>query len=246
MIRRSCFYCGILAAVLLTFTRCSSVYMPNVPATPMFKQQGEGYVAAHANLKGNLSGTAGIAVTEHIAILGNGSFVDYGRNSSHHFKQWSTEGALGYFTTIGPGKRQVLELYAGYGVGHTEDIDLRSSTVGYEPVESRVLDFDKIFVQVNYSATRKQKLRLFGRNRVLNYGTAVRLSRVGMKNFSINEITADKENNFYVEPLFFTRMELFKGFQLQYTNGFNIGMVSNTYLKAGNAVFTLGLVYNFN
>lgn len=221
------------------------MYMPNVPATPMFKEQGEGYLAAHVNTKGNISGSAGVAVGEHVAILGNGSIVDYGKKSNDHFKQWVAEGAIGYFTKMGKEKRQVLEIYGGYGVGNTEEIDQRASVVGFEPVETRIMDFDKIFVQVNYSSTRKRKINLFGDKRELNYGTAIRLSRIGMTDFSIDGIDAPKEENFLIEPVFFTRMELMKGFQVQYTTGFNIGLVSNEYLKAGNSVFTLGVAYNF-
>lgn len=224
---------------------CSSIYMPNVPATPMFKDQGEGYLSGHVNLKGNISGTAAVAITDHIAILGNASTVNHGKESNTYFRQWLAEGAVGYFTKIGKSKRQVLELYGGYGVGNTKDVDQRASVHGYEAVESREMDFDKVFVQVNYSSTTKRKLNLFGGKRELNYGTAIRLSRVGMKGFWIDGIKNSDEENVFVEPVFYTRMEIIKGLQLQYTTGFNIGFVNNSYLKAGNSIFTLGLAYNF-
>src|SRR5690606_31625388 len=86
---------------------------------------------------------------------------------------------------------------------------------------------------------------LFGKPRILNYGTAIRASRVSMQDFTINDIAHPKEEALFVEPLFYTRMELNKGLQIQYTNGFNFNVVDNAYLKAGNAVFTLGLTYNF-
>lgn len=223
---------------------CSSIYMPNVPATPMFRNKGEGYVAAHANIKGNVSATAGVAVTEHVAVLASGSIIDNQR-SNPRFSQKLGEAALGYYTTMGKQKRQVLEFYAGYGLGKTIDADVRASTTGYDVVESRNLDFDKIFVQVNYSSTRKNKLNLFGGKKELNYGTAIRVSRVQMKDFTVNGLETQKEENLFIEPVFFTRLELNKGFQLQYTSGFNIGVADNAYLKAGNSVFTLGLTYNF-
>lgn len=55
------FYPLACLAVLACFSSCSSIYMPNVPATPMFKERGEVYVAAHSNIKGNISGNAGVA-----------------------------------------------------------------------------------------------------------------------------------------------------------------------------------------
>lgn len=230
----------------LSLGACSSIYMPNVPATPMFREQGEVYLAAHSNIKGNLSGNAGVAVGKHVAVIANGSYIDRGReNSNELFRQQLVEAGVGYFTKIGKEKRQVLEVYGGYGVGSSTEVDRRATTTGMQPVETRAMDFDKIFVQVNYSSTRKQKLNLFGKKRDLNYGTAIRASRVAMTDFTINDLASPKEEAFFIEPLFFTRMELNKGFQLQYTNGFNFNVLDNDYLKAGNAVFTLGVTYNF-
>ncbi|MEI5985632.1 MULTISPECIES: hypothetical protein [Sphingobacterium] len=223
---------------------CSSVYLPNVPATPMFNNKGEGYLAAHVNLKGNLSGNAGVAIIDNLAIIANGSYSDY-KSSNHDFNQYLYEGGLGYYTLVGKSKRSVLEFYGGYGLGSTLDVDKRASTTGADPVESRDLDFNKIFVQANFSSTRKNKINLFGKKRSLNYGTAIRLSRIKMDSFKLNGVDHALEENVFVEPVFFTRMELSKGLQLQYTNGWNIGLMSNEFLKPGNAVFTLGLIYNF-
>lgn len=220
--------------------------MPNVPATPMFKNKGEIYAAGHINTKGNLSVNLGTSINSHIAIIANGSTVNSGRNSNDYFRQQLAEAGLGYFTQFGENKQRVLEFYAGYGVGKTKDFKQRASVYGYEITEARDMDFNKIFIQLNFSSTRKKKINIFGDRKELNYGTVVRLSRVNMNNLSINnEIMVSTENNYFIEPLFFTRMQLMNGLQLQYTNGFNIGVKSNEYLKAGNSVFTLGVVYTF-
>ena len=224
---------------------CSSIYMPNVPATPMFKKSGEVYVGGHFNTKGNISANLGAAVSDHVAIIANGSSVNTGSSNNNYFRQWLTEGGIGYYTTMGKDKRQVFEMYAGYGVGNTKDFKQRASIYGYDLVESREMNFDKIFLQVNYSSTRKKKINIFGDKKELNYGTAIRLSRVAMKDFVLNEVASPTEENYFIEPLFFTRMQLVNGLQVQYTNGFNIGLNNNEYLKAGNSVFTLGLVYTF-
>lgn len=236
-----------ISLFVLICSSCSSIYMPNVPATPMFQGKGEVHVAAHSNVKGNLSGNVGVAVGNHIAVIANGSYIKQreDNNRSGLFSQHLLEGGLGYFTRVGKTKRQILEIYAGYGVGSSTEIDRRASTTGMMPVETRVMDFDKIFVQINYSSRRKRKLNLFGKPRILNYGTAIRASRVSMQDFTINDIAHPKEEALFVEPLFYTRMELNKGLQIQYTNGFNFNVVDNAYLKAGNAVFTLGVTYNF-
>ncbi|WP_437918383.1 hypothetical protein [Sphingobacterium sp. LRF_L2] len=236
----------LVLTILLGGSSCSSIYMPNVPATPMFREQGEVHVAVHSNIKGNLSANAGVAVGKHIAVIANGSYIDRGGEQSNSlFEQRLVEGGIGYFTKIGKEKRQVLEIYGGYGVGRSSEVNRRASTTGMEPVETLEMNFDKIFLQLNYSSTRKNKLNLFGKKRALNYGTAIRVSRVGMRDFFVNKVATAVEEALFIEPLFYTRMELNKGFQLQYTNGFNFNVLDNTYLKAGNAVFTLGVTYNF-
>lgn len=236
----------ILLPVSALLASCSSLYLPNVPATPMFTDKGEAYVAGHSTLKGGLSANAGVALSNNIAFIANGFFMEQGGIQRNElFKQQNIEAGLGYFTKVGKNKRQVFEVYAGYGIGTSVEEDRRAGMQGMETQELREMDFDKIFLQVNYSSTKKSRLNLFGKKRTLNYGTAIRLSRVSMTDFQINGVSQQKEEALFVEPLFFTRMELNKHFQLQYTNGFNFNMLDNEYLKAGNAVFTLGITYNF-
>jgi len=112
-------------------------------------------------------------------------------------------------------------------------------------VESRDMDFNKIFVQVNYSSTKREKIRLFGGDRALNYGTILRLSHVNMTDFKINQLNANKEQNVLIEPVFYTRMEVGRGWQIQYMTGMNFGLMSNDYLKAGHPINSLGILYKF-
>lgn len=232
---------------LASFSGCSSLYMPNVPATPMLRESGEVYVAAHSSMKGNLSANAAVAISPHVALLANGSYREHAKESARQelFDQKMVEGGIGYFTKVGKAKKQLFEVYAGYGLGRSRQDDRRAGLRGMETQELREMDFDKIFVQVNYSSTKQDRVQLFGKKRTISYGTAIRFSRVAMQDFKINQIEQTKEEAYFAEPLFFTRLELNKGLQLQYTNGFNVNLLSNEYLKAGNAVFTLGLAYNF-
>ena len=232
---------------LLSLASCSSIYMPNVPATPMLRESGEVYVAAHSSLKGNLSANAAVAISPHIALMANGSYIEQAKESAKQelFNQQLVEGGIGYFTKMGKKKQQVLEFYAGYGLGKSSHDFRRAGLRGMESQELREMNFDKVFVQVNYSSTKVDRVQLFGKKRTISYGTALRFSRVAMTDFAINKIAQAKEEAYFVEPLFFTRLELSKGLQLQYTNGFNVNLFSNEYLKAGNAVFTLGVAYNF-
>lgn len=232
------------AVFLLLMGSCKSIYMPNVPATPMFADKGEIYIAAHSNIKGNLSGSGAIAIGKHVAVLANGSYID-NKQGNRQFKQYLYEGGFGYFTTVGKDKSRILEVYGGYGIGNTWDADTRATTTGMAPVETREMNFDKIFVQINYSR-KKEQVWILGKEREFNYGTAIRASHINMSSFEVDGLPQTLEENLFIEPVFFTRMSLNRSFQLQYTNGFNIGVVNNEYLKAGNAVFTLGLIYKLS
>lgn len=234
-----------VVVVLILLSSCSSMYLPNVPATPMLRNQGEVFVAGHVNPKGQLSGSAAVAMTDHVAILGSGSFVDHGMKSNEHLKQWLAEGAIGYYTKVGQQKKRTFELYAGYGIGNSLQEDKRASTQGFEAVETREMDFNKIFLQVNYTSTRDRKINFLDKERELSYGTTIRINRIAMDSFQLNGADAAEEENFLIEPVFYTRLQLNKGLHLQYSSGFNIGFKNNEYLKAGNSILTLGLVYNF-
>lgn len=232
------------ALVLLLLSSCSSMYMPNVPAAPMFKDAGEVYVSGNVNLRGNVSASGGVAISDHIGVIANGSYVDR-KDSPTDFAQKMGELGIGYFTTFGQRRNRILEVYAGYGMGVVNEVDTRTSTAGHAIVESRDMDFDKIFVQVNYSSTKREKIRLFGGDRALNYGTILRLSHVNMTDFKINQLDVHREQNVLIEPVFYTRMEIGRGWQIQYMTGMNFGLMNNEYLKAGHPISSLGILYKF-
>lgn len=245
MIYAKIHYIFILGAVLLLLmSGCSSMYLPNVPATPMFTNAGQAFIAGHINPKGNISGNTGVSITDNFAVIAGGSYMDY-KTPNNDFKQFLYEGGAGYFTQFGESQRNVLEFYLGYGIGSTKEVEKRASITGANPVETKDMDFNKIFVQANFSSKRKNKISLFGKKRNLTYGTAIRISRVKMDRFELNYSPSPKEENLYIEPIFFTKLNLNNNFQVQYSNGWNIGLMDNNYLTPGNAVFTLGINYNF-
>lgn len=216
--------------------------MPNVPLVPMFTGKGQLHVGGHTSIKGNLSGNVAVSLSDHVAVFANGSTL---KNTAirKDVKQQVWETGIGYFDNFGINKSRVFEVYAGYGKGATNKIFKDYTYAGSVPTEILDVDLTKVFVQVNYSSTKKHKLKLFGENYPINYGTALRLSHVAMQDFKINGTDHPTEYNVLVEPIFFTRMEVAKNLQLQYSNGMNIGLISRDYLKAGNTVFTLGVVY---
>lgn len=222
---------------------CSSVYMPNVPNTPMLSQQGEFSGGGHISLKGNASINGAYAVSNHVGVLFSASTMNNERKSKD-FGHKLVEIGGGYFDTFGPDNNRIIEIYAGVGKGWSDitfrdyDNDILVSN------EIQEVDYRKAFLQVNYSSKKKNNLRLFGTNFPINYGTALRISHITMDRFFINGAVQLKEDNIFFEPIFFTRMALNKTIQLQYTTSSNIGLKNRKYMSAGNSIFTIGVVVN--
>jgi len=225
------------------FCSCSSVYVPNVPNTPMLSTKGEFSGGAHVSLKGNGNFNGAYAVSNHIGILASGAYMQYDRRRKD-FKHKLVEAGGGYFTTFGPDNNRILEIYAGLGSGRTD-----RTYRGYESdvlvtTEVQQVNYSKTFLQVNYSSKKNNNFHLFGNNYPLNYGTALRISHVSMDTFLIGGISQPKEDNVFLEPIFFTRMKLSDAVQLQYTTSGNFGLKNRKYLTAGNSIFSIGAVIN--
>lgn len=209
----------------------------------MLSSQGELSASGHLSLKGNASFNSAYAVSDHFGVLLNGAAMSSNRTKKD-FKHSLLETGAGYFTTFGSTNDRILEIYAGLGRGSSERV--YKDRIDHELVTSdrQEVDFNKYFMQVNYSSKDKKNLKLFKRDFPLNYGTAVRLSYVNMSEFIRNDISQPTEDNVFIEPVFFTRMALSKSVQLQYTSGSNFGLKNRKFLTAGNSVFTVGLVIN--
>ncbi|WP_406826716.1 hypothetical protein [Pedobacter sp. KACC 23697] len=232
-----------LPVLALFAVSCSSVYMPNVPNTPMLSRQGEFSGGAHISLKGNASVNGAYAVSDHIGVLFSGSRMNSERKSKD-FGHKLIEIGGGYFDTFGPDDNRIIEIYAGVGKGWS-DITFRDYKNDIlVSSELQEVDYRKTFLQVNYSSKKRNNLHLFGTDFPINYGTALRISHVKMDRFFLNGVVQPKEDNIFFEPVFFTRMALSKTFQLQYTTSSNIGLKSRKYMSAGNSIFTIGVVVN--
>ncbi|SKB28205.1 hypothetical protein [Daejeonella lutea] len=215
--------------------------MPNVPNTPMLTSRGELNAAGHVTLKGNISVNSAYAASDHFALMLNGSIMN-NHKPKKDFQHNLIETGAGYFTTFGPEKNRILEVYAGVGKGNSERVYKDKTSSGMITEDRQEINFNKTFFQVNYSSKRKQDLKLFGARFPLNYGTALRVSHLKMTEFMRNSVGQAKENNIFLEPVFFTRMAISNAVQIQYTSGSNFGLRNRKFLTAGNSVFSLGLV----
>jgi len=233
----------VFSIAALFLCSCSSVYVPNVPNTPMLSSQGEFSGGAHISLKGNGNFNGAYAVTNHIGVLMGGAYMKNERRTKDMEHRLLEVGG-GYFTTFGPDNNRILEIYAGFGSGKTNRTyrDYEGETLLSTELQS--VDYRKNFFQVNYSSKKKNNFHLFGNNYPLNYGTALRVSHITMDRFFINGAVNPKEDNIFLEPIFFTRMRLSDAVQLQYTSSGNFGLKNRKYMTAGNSIFSIGAVIN--
>ena len=235
-----------LTPIFLVFilSSCSSIYIPSVPNTPMLTTQGEIAAGAHISLKGNFNFNSAYAVSNHFAVLANGAFLQNEKDKKD-IKHKMIEIGGGYFKTFGPENNRILEIYAGLGSGKSDrlfrELDANKNILS---IDHQKANYDKKFIQVNYSSKKVDNLKLFGVNFGLNYGTALRMSFINTNNFYINNVLQPNEDNIFLEPVFYTRMILSDEVQLQYTSGSNFGLKSRKFLNAGNSVFSVGAVVN--
>lgn len=222
---------------------CTSVYMPNVPNTPMFTHKGEVSAGGHATLKGNFSFNSAYAISDKFAVMLNASKLSNQREKED-FRHGLVEVGGGYFTSFGANQNRVLEVYTGVGRGNSDRDQKQTNSEGVVTHNRVSGNFDKYFLQVNFSSKRKKDLRLLGHQFPLNYGTALRMSYVDMYRHVHNGEIKPTENNVFLEPIFYTRLTLSPVVQLQYTSGGNIGLKNRKALTAGYSVFSLGLVVN--
>jgi hypothetical protein len=186
----------ISLGVILLLSSCSSLYMPNVPNTPMLSARGELNTGGHISLKGNTSFNSAYAVSDHFGLLLDASIMN-NKSTKKDYRHNLLELGAGYFSTFRSDSNRIIETYFGMGRGHSQRA-FRDTDSGTPVVYDRQeMDFNKYFVQVNYSSKNRSSLKLFGRQFPLNYGTALRLSYINMSNFIRNDVEWVKEDNIF-------------------------------------------------
>lgn len=229
--------------ITLLLSGCVSTYMPNVPNVPMFTEKGELSAGGHVTPKGNITFNTAYAVSDHFAVVLNGSMLNSERRK-RDFRHNLLEAGGGYFTTFGPENNRILEIYGGFGGGSSDRTEKDEDETGKMIYTRHEANFSKYFVQVNFTSKRKKSLRLLSHEFPLNYGTALRASYVNMHDYRLNGVPGTEEDNIFLEPIFYTRLTLNPSVQLQYTSGSNFGLKNRKTLTAGYSVFSLGFVIN--
>ncbi|UPL49688.1 hypothetical protein [Hymenobacter sublimis] len=205
---------------------------------PLLTQKGEWSGGIHTNFSQNTSVQGAYAFADHLGVMGSASFLHTDkkkRAEDHDF----AELGLGYFTRIRD--KRVLEFYGGYGLGHTKRVE-RTPAEGI----TRTLEgnLTKYFAQANYTSKDKKTYHVLGRDWPVTYGTALRLSYVNLSNFRLDNQARASEDNIFLEPITYTRINLVGPVDFQLISGSNFGLKHRKYLKAANSVFQFGLIVN--
>ena len=229
---------ALLTLSLPLLASCSSLYFPPPPQVPLLTQKGEFSGGIHTNLDNNVSLQGAYAVGEHVGVMGSASFLHTDKKKralDHDFG----EVGVGYYTRLKD--QRVLEVYAGLGGGKSRRIERNA-----EKVVTRTLEggLTKYFVQVNYSAKEGSNVHVFGRDFPISYGTALRMSYLQLENFKLDNVPTLGEENVFLEPITYTRIQLVGPVQLQLISGSNFGLRQRKFLKAANSVFNFGVVVN--
>lgn len=108
----------LLASTIFLINSCSPVYVPNVINAPMLTNQKEIQAAIHFGTSG-FNPQFAYAITNHLGIMANGSFLDMTSDTSStadfYHKHSFIEFGPGYYTSFG--SRFKFGTYGGVGFG---------------------------------------------------------------------------------------------------------------------------------
>jgi hypothetical protein len=176
-----------LVLLMVLFASCSPEYIPNMVNSPMFSNAGE-FQATVATGTSNFDAQAGYAITDHIAIIANGSYADQTNDTTDEFhKHLIVEGGLGYYQKINSAAR--MEVFGGYGVGKIQTLE--DYGMGLDQVD---VQFNRIFLQPAIGASTD----------FFDGSFAARFAMVQM--VPENAQTISKSWNAFIEPVITAKM----------------------------------------
>lgn len=183
-----------LFLLLIIFSSCAPVYIPNSRNSPMFRKAGE-FQASGSFING-LEAQAAVSITNHFGVMGNFLYLD--RSSSdrteedyRHHKFY--EGGIGYFENQ---EKMFFEIFAGYGKGEgsssDDDFDLSTNDIHVTG------KYERYFIQPGFGWNKK----------TMHLSFAPRFSMVDFTEFNdgVNSYSIDEEPAFFFEPAFIGRV----------------------------------------
>lgn len=194
--------------ILLVATSCAPVYVPNARNAPMF--QGAGEVQVSAQISRGYEAQAGVAITDHLGVIGNVAYVSSGSDDDDDedfIRHSFYEGGIGYYENS---DRLCYEIYAGYGRGKGTTYDTYDFFNPDEPVRATG-HYQRFFIQPAIGSNH---------HRVFNWTGVMRFSLVDFTEFESGGQTArpDSDPILFIEPSFigkinFGESKIFANFQ---------------------------------
>jgi hypothetical protein len=154
----------LYVSVIMILDSCAPAYVPNVLNAPLLTNKGEVQAAIHMGTSG-FDPQFAYAITNHIGVMANASFMDETSDSTDSYhKHGFIEFGAGYFTNFA--RRFKFETFGGAGFGKISalyDNDLWTTL-------SQV-DVKRYFIQPTLGITSK----------VIDFGISARFALVNMK-----------------------------------------------------------------
>ena len=221
----------------LLLSCCSPLYVPTLHNAPLFTKAGEAQAAMQYGSSG-LDLQAAVAVTNHIAIMGNYSYQNVNKDtvtnffdSNNYYNHTFYEAALGYYQNEG---KLCYEIFAGYGKGESSNYD---SYTFFGSQEQAVRgQYYRLFIQPSIGLNKQ----------IVHVAFSTRISAVDFTQFSTatKTVTVDKELKIFLEPgvtakFNFLDNRLFATVQA----GFNAAITNDAYYKT--RPYTIGTGIGF-
>lgn len=109
-----------LCIVLLAFSSCAPVYVPNIRNTPLFGKAGE--FQGTFQVGNGIDGQAAVSITNNLGVMGSISYAnrsDLDEPDHYHYHKFY-EGGIGYYQND---EKLCYEIFAGYGWGEGSSFD---------------------------------------------------------------------------------------------------------------------------
>jgi hypothetical protein len=231
-----------IVVVALLATSCSPLYVPATRNVPLFREQGE--------FQGSVYLTTGIdaqlayAVSDNIAVMGNGSFLFNKVTEPEEYTRSNTffEGGLGYYSVS---KKSRIELFAGYGFGSGTSFSQYYFFTPYFGQKDLVATgkFNRIFIQPSIGTN----------GRDFNMAFTPRISIVDFTEFSSNDndpvnsvitIKPDEKPRVFIEPALTGKVPIAGNLQGVFQLGLAVPLSSDVFFDYVPLQFSLGIQLN--
>lgn len=213
---------GFFTVCIVFLSSCAPIYVPSVRNTPLFNGRGEFQGSAFIGTGIDLQGA--LALSDHIGVIGNYSFLNETRNDpsdlNQKFKRKNNffEGGVGYYKASRTGR---VELYVGYGQGKSTTTG-QYGFLGLGQQEVIVTGkYNRIFIQpsigTNYGG--------------FNLAFTPRFSLVNFKEFQSGAIveTPEEGAHLFIEPAATARFRLGGNLNGMFQLGLNMPMPNDAF-----------------